>query len=98
MTFDETFTQASIGDYLSVSDGTPEPSKSGSLRWKTWRSHNFTGKLVEKHDTSSRKMRFELAKTAGVTAGFIIVEPSAHTFTAADEAGFLAGGIGLLGQ
>lgn len=79
----------SVGDSVTVSDGTPPPSANvDGWPYKCWRSHNFTGTLVEKIDPESapggppRSMRFELAPNEdGNVIGYQVVEGVGHSFT-----------------
>lgn len=81
MDFNTAWLTASVGDYITVSDGTLEPSKKGGPAWFMWRSHNFTGELIEKKGSApSRLMTFELSKQDGAIVSYTIHEMSAHQF------------------
>lgn len=58
MDFAAAWTTLSVGEDVIVTDGRPEPEMAGSLDWKVWASHNFTGELMEKMDGPPRKLRF----------------------------------------
>lgn len=81
--FDTIWTTGTIGDSFTVSNGQIEPSIAGSLPWRHWRSHNFTGMLVEKVEGAVRCLRFRLPPEAGATVTYEVSEAVEHTFTAA---------------
>jgi len=81
MTFSEFWDSAEIGDTATVSDGMDEPTQETGLPHKAWRSHNFTGTLVEMINTNPRRMRFELPKQGNATISYTVVETIGHTFT-----------------
>lgn len=58
MTFDEIWDGVSLGAIITVSNGKPAPSGGlGTPRYNLWRSHNFSGPLLEKIDGAPRKLR-----------------------------------------
>lgn len=81
MNFADAWTAFTLGDLVTVSDGMPEPTKTGGLPWRAWRSHNFTGKLVVRSGTSNpRRMTFELPAAGGATVRYEIIETIPHNF------------------
>lgn len=82
MSFGSAFATLSVGDSASVSNGLPEPSKVGGTPWKAWRSHNFTGQLVEKIEEAPRRMVFRLAQEGDARVSYTIIEGLGHSFTA----------------
>lgn len=81
-TFAECWDAASLDDTVQVSNGLPEPGNTAGVPWRIWRSHNFTGVLVQKSDASApRRMRFELAPEAGAIVSYEVYEGAGHTFT-----------------
>jgi len=79
------------GDYVSVSDGSPEPSVTGGPRWWMWRSHNFVGQLIEKDDTAPRTMLFKLNKAGDAEISFRVSEAVSHTYIASTSDAFASG-------
>lgn len=76
-----TFFDSAPGDQqITVSDGSIEPSNPNGLPHKMWRSHNFTGKLVDIEDSSPRRLRFELPKQGNAIISYTIVEGVGHNF------------------
>lgn len=84
MDFAEAWDALSIGDTVTVSDGTPPPSaNTDGWPYRCWRSHNFTGTLVAKNDGPPRSLQIELPPDdAGSVIGYQVVECIAHSFTA----------------
>lgn len=78
--FATAWTSFAIGGSVTVSDGMPEPSKPEGMAWRLWRSHNFTGTLVEKLGDAQRAMRFQLAAVGGVQVSYDVAEAVAHQF------------------
>lgn len=85
MDFPTAWDAFSIGDLVAVSNGAPTPAAGpDSLVMRIWRSHNFTGELVEKMGGEPRAMRFQLAPNeAGNVIGFTVRESDGHGFAAA---------------
>lgn len=48
MTFDDVYNTTALGVVLRVADGKAAPPQSAAFRYACWRSHNFTGPLLEK--------------------------------------------------
>lgn len=71
-----------LGDEITVSDGAAQPSNPDGIPYKAWRSHNFTGHLVEKIDGEYRAMKIELAPEGGAVIAYTVQEAVPHTFTA----------------
>lgn len=84
LSFSAAFATLSIGAHVTVSNGLPEPTKVGGGPWRVWRSHNFTGELVEKIDESPRRMVFQLPKEGGALVSYTIVEGLGHGFEVAE--------------
>ena len=84
MDFAQAWDILSIGDLVAVANGKPPPSaNTEGVPYKAWRSHNFTGALVEKIDGPFRAMRFELpADELGTVIGFTVQDAVPHTFEA----------------
>jgi hypothetical protein len=82
MDFAQAWETLSIGDQVAVSNGKPPPSaNTEGVPYKAWRSHNFTGELVEKIDGPFRAMRFDLpVDEAGTIIGFTVLEAIAHSY------------------
>lgn len=85
MNFSEAWDTLSAGDSVAVSNGDPPPQAlADSIPMRVWRSHNFTGTLVEKIDGSPRLLRFNLPLNAeGNTIGFSVAEDVPHAFALA---------------
>lgn len=85
MDFATAWTTFDIGASVKASDGMPPPStNTAGIPYQGWRSHNFTGTLVEKIDGDFRAMRFELAPNElGNVIGFTLLEGVGHEFAAA---------------
>ena len=71
-----------VGDRVKVSDGTPPPTNLDGAAGRAWRSHNFTGRLVEKIDGDWRRMRIELPPEPNFTVAYDVAEAVPHTFDA----------------
>jgi hypothetical protein len=82
MDFAEAWSAFSIGDKVAVSDGLPPPSNPAGVAHRAWRSHNFTGRLVEKVDGGFRAMKFELDPEGGATIAYTVQEAVPHVFAA----------------
>ena len=82
MSFGAAFATFALGDSVVVANGNPEPSKSGGVPWRIWRSHNFTGTLIEKVEGVPRQMVFQLPEEGGVRTSYTIVDGLGHNFTA----------------
>jgi hypothetical protein len=83
MDFAQAWEELAIGDVVTVSNGRPCPSTNrGGLPYRLWRSHNFTGVLVEMSEgEAGRTMRFELAADAsGSVVGYSVAEGGGHGF------------------
>lgn len=82
MDFDTAWASLTIGDTVTVSNSDPEPmARPDSMAMKVWRSHNFTGALVEKIDGAPRLLRFDLPADAQANViGFAIAEDVPHDF------------------
>jgi hypothetical protein len=81
MTFEEAFA-LDIGTVVTVADGSPQPSGGlGDRRYNQWRSHNFTGPILEKNGVAP--FRSLLIGDAGSTyqVKYLIEEWVSHTFT-----------------
>lgn len=88
MTFDEIFTGAAIGAIVSVSNGAPAPPPSAAFRYACWRSHNFSGALLEKIDADGSSPRRMLIQDSDPGApcshrAFEIREDVEHSFAVA---------------
>jgi hypothetical protein len=83
MDFEVAWDTLELGDTVAVSDGRPCLStNASSLANRIWRSHNFTGALVEKIDGPPRSLRFDLpADGNGNFVGYSTVEGFGHVFT-----------------
>lgn len=80
MTFDEVWAAAVIGDVVSVSDGRAAPGGAlGDRRYNLWRSHNFSGALLEKIDGPPRMLRIADAGNPKAVA-YDVSEAVLHTF------------------
>lgn len=80
MTFDEAWAAAQIGDVMVVSNGRPEPPGGlGASRYNVWRSHNFSGPLIEKVEASPRRLRIRDAANPK-TVTYDVREDVPHTF------------------
>lgn len=88
MDFAEAWTALAIGHSTVVSNGQPEPMATPeSFVHRVWRSHNFTGQLVEKIDGPPRQLRFDLAPDDnGSVIGYAIMEGVGHTFGVVPQA------------
>ena len=82
MSFGATFASVEIGQEVIVSNGNPEPTKIGGVPWRIWRSHNFTGTLIEKVEGVPRQMVIQLPEEGGVRTSYTIVDGRGHNFTA----------------
>lgn len=80
MTFEEAWDTLAIGDECAVSNAEPQPTNIFGDPFKAWRSHNFTGTLVEKIDGDQRAMRFELPPSLAYVIAFTVLEIVPHTF------------------
>lgn len=81
MNFSECWDAVPVGARVEVSDGSPQPSNQNGTPFKMWRSHNFTGELVEKTgDAPHRIMGFRLDPEETVTLTFGVNESTPHTF------------------
>lgn len=83
MTFEEAWNSLAIGDEVTVTDRTPEPTNSAGMPWRAWRSHNFTGRLIDKIDGEWRAMKIEMAPEGGATVAYTVQEAVPHTFAEA---------------
>jgi hypothetical protein len=87
MTFDEVFTDTPIGALLQVSDGRPSPPPKAVQRVREWRSHNFSGPLLEKieaTETAPRRMKIRAIDEPGLVVEYVVAEGIGHTFTPLD--------------
>lgn len=83
MNFDEAWESAEIGAIVSVSDGRAAPPGGlGSMRYNLWRSHNFSGALMEKIDGPPRVLRIADAANPKAVA-YDVSEAAAHVFSVA---------------
>lgn len=82
MSFGAAFAIFNLGNWVVVANGNPEPSKTGGVPWRIWRSHNFTGQLVEKIEGVPRRMVFSLPEEGGAQTSYTIVDGLGHNFTA----------------
>lgn len=82
MDFEEAWSTLELGAVVAVSNGQPIPQAlETSLPMKIWRSHNFTGELVEKLDGAPRILRFDLPPSPeGNVIGWMIADDGTHTF------------------
>jgi hypothetical protein len=98
MDFSQAWESANVGDYLTVSDGIAMPSLIGGMPWRCWRSHNFTGRLVDKVDgqIGRRAMRFELAPHGRASIAYTIHETGGHSFAVSDYDTFASDVFDLL--
>lgn len=80
MTFEEVFAGAEIGAVLAVSNGKTAPPESAAFRYNIWRSHNFTGALLEKIDGPPRRLVIADAE-APILRSFTVAEEYGHVFT-----------------
>lgn len=85
MGFNMAWASLAIGDTVAVSNGEREPNADPtSLAHRVWRSHNFSGELVDKLDGAHRALCFDLPADAdGNVIGYTVEEAVAHTFTLA---------------
>ena len=81
MSFGAAFATLTIGQTATVANGNPEPTKVGGVPWRIWRSHNFTGQLVEKIEGVPRRMVFRLPEDGGAQTSYTIVDGLGHSFT-----------------
>lgn len=81
MTFEEAWALP-IGAMILVSDGSPSVPASAGHRWRCWRSHNFGGELVEKHEATEMMPRCLVVSDLGATynVAYTLREDVAHTF------------------
>jgi len=80
MTFDEVWNTAPIGAAVTVSNGRPSPAGGlGAPRYNQWRSHNFSGELLEKIDGAPRVLRISDAGNPK-TVAYDVCEDVPHTF------------------
>ena len=92
MDFATAWISLEVDDYVSVSDGKPEPSVLGGPAWFMWRSHNFTGQLIAKAGSDpQRTMTFELAPRNGATIAYTVHESGGHAFMSSTYDGYLGG-------
>jgi hypothetical protein len=83
MDFSAAWTAFAIDDYVSVSDGRPQPSVVRGNAWFAWRSHNFVGQLTAKQgEAPHRTMTLELVPRDGATVSYTVHELGGHTFEA----------------
>lgn len=80
MTFDEAFALP-LGAVLSVSNGRPAPPEGPTLRWRCWRSNNFTGPLLSKAEGPPRALLIEAVNEPGLRVAYEIVEGRGHSFS-----------------
>ena len=85
MTFEEVWDTVEIGMVITVSDGRSEPGGGlGSFRYNAWRSHNFSGSLVEKLEAGGsqpRRLRIADAASPAVNVLYDVAENVSHTFS-----------------
>lgn len=81
MSFNAAFASIPVGATVQVSNGLPEPGVQGGRPWQIWRSHNFTGELVEKIDLAPRRMVFTLPPADNATVSYTVTEGLGHAFT-----------------
>ena len=82
MTFDDVFAGVAVGAVLAVSDGKAAPPESARLRFACWRSHNFTGALLQKLGPAggARGLVIEAVNAPGLKIAYTVLEGPAHTF------------------
>lgn len=83
LSFSSAFATLAIGSSITVANGLPEPTKTDGVPWRVWRSHNFTGTLVEKISGMPRKIVFQLPPDGNVHASYTVVEGLGHNFNEA---------------
>lgn len=83
MTFEEAYDTAAVGDVLTVSDGKSAPPTSATFRAACWRSHNFSGPLLEKRAGPPRALVIEDAAAPCKQRAYVVREDADHTFTLA---------------
>lgn len=89
MTFDDVYESVAVGAVVSVSNGAPKPPERARLRYACWRSHNFSGALLEKlapPDQAARALVIEAANEPGLKLAYTIVEGAGHTFDLTERA------------
>lgn len=79
ISFEEAWTLAEIGDVIEVSNGARQPNGAG-IELRAWRSHNFSGPLVEKIEGAPRRLRIRDALNTTAVVSFDIPDDGAHTF------------------
>lgn len=86
MQFSSAWDTLGIGDEVAVSNDMARPSGlPDSMGARIWRSHNFTGHLVERIDGERRFLRFDLPPNEGGNViGFAIAEDGGHDFEPVD--------------
>lgn len=83
LSFSAAFASIDTGTMVQVSNGLPEPSKPGGVPHRIWRSHNFTGELVDKQGGVPRRMIFRLPQDGNVRISYTIEEGLGHSFEVA---------------
>lgn len=80
MTFDEVWDGVAIGAIVSVSNGrSAPPGGLGAPRYNLWRSHNFSGALLEKREGPPRILVIADAANPKAVA-YEVAADVAHTF------------------
>ena len=82
LSFSAAIASLALGTTVKVSNGLPEPTKQGSGAWRMWRSHNFTGELVDKVSNAPRSMVFRLPQEGAARVSYTIIEGLGHSFEA----------------
>lgn len=80
MTFDEVFAGVSLETAIVVSNGKPAPPEGPTLRYRAWRSNNFSGPLKAKIDGAHRALLIEAVNEPGLVVAYTIAEGLGHTF------------------
>lgn len=99
MEFAQAWDSFSVGDVIVVANGEIEPGREAQpVAWAAWRSHNFSGTILEKIDGTPRALRIELPERGGATLVYCPREGDGHRFEPTGDAAPEVTETALLGQ
>jgi hypothetical protein len=83
MKFAEAWDTLAVGASVKVSDGRPPPN--GQMPFNAWRSHNFTGVIIDKIPGDFRAMQIEVHQEDYPMIAYRVEEAVDHDFQALEE-------------